>query len=249
MDHQISRHRHELKRRQLTLRHTVRVTPNMIRLVFAGDDLADFVSLGFDDHVKIFVPGPAGEPAMRDYTPRAFDRDARTLTLDFAVHEAGPATRWALEARPGDRLEVGGPRGSMVVSPTFDWWLVIGDETALPAIGRRLEELPAGAKALSVAAVTGADEEQVFASRADHQATWVHRPLDRADDPGALLAAVQRLRLPAGDGFIWIAAEASVARALRAHFLAGPGGHRKEWLKAAGYWRKGVADAHEKLED
>ncbi|MGG2362277.1 siderophore-interacting protein, partial [Salmonella enterica] len=75
------------------MRQTSRVTPNMIRLVFAGDELGDFASLGFDDHVKIFVPTGRGDTAMRDYTPRAFDRDARTLTLDFAVHEAGPATR------------------------------------------------------------------------------------------------------------------------------------------------------------
>ncbi len=247
MEHQITRQRHELKRRRLTVRQTSRITPNMIRLVLEGEDLADFTSLGFDDHVKIFVPA-GGEAARRDYTPRAFDRDARTLTLDFAVHEAGPATRWAIEAKPGDVLDIGGPRGSMVISPTFAWWLLVGDETALPAIGRRLEELPAGPKAISVVAVTGADEQQAFTSAAEHRALWVHRPLDRADDAGPLLDTLRGLALPPGDGFVFVAAEATVARAIRDHFLT-ERGHRKEWLKAAGYWLKGVADAHDKLQD
>lgn len=248
MDHQITRHRHELRRRRLTVSQTSRITPGMIRLVFTGDDLADFVSLGFDDHVKILVPGEGPEAERRDYTPRAFDAAARTLTLDFAVHEAGPATRWAIGARPGDALDIGGPRGSMVVSPTFDWWLLAGDETALPAMGRCLEELPAGARALTVGLVTGPAEEQVFRTAASHQALWVHRPLDRGNDPAALLDALRGLDLPAGDGFVWIAAEAGVARAARDHFLA-ERRHPKAWLKAAGYWVKGVADAHEKLED
>ncbi len=248
MDHQIIRHRHELRRRRLTVAQATRITPDMIRLVFEGADLADFVSLGFDDHVKIFVPGDGTEPERRDYTPRAFDAAARRLTLDFAVHDAGPATRWAIAARPGDILDIGGPRGSMVVSPTFDWWLLAGDETALPAMGRCLEELPAAARVITVGLVTGPAEEQVFRTAASHQALWVHRPLARGDDPAQLLGALRDLTLPAGDGFVWIAAEAGVARAARDHFLT-ERGHPKGWLKAAGYWIKGVADAHEKLQD
>lgn len=248
MEHQITRHRHELKRRRLTVRDKSRVTPNMIRIQFGGSDLADFVSLAPDDHVKLFIPAPVGEPERRDYTPRQFDRAAGTLVVDFAVHDAGPATRWAIDAQPGDTLDIGGPRGSAVVSPTFDWWLLIGDETALPAIGRRVEELPTGARVMSLVAVTDPSEEQTFETGADHQALWVHRPLDRADDPAPLLAALQTISRPQGDGFVWIAAEARIARAVR-DYLVKTRGHPLHWTKAAGYWLKGVADAHEKLED
>lgn len=238
MEHPITRHRHELKRRHLTVREASRVTPNMIRILFEGDDLADFVSLGADDHVKLFVPTGTGEPERRDYTPRYFDQETRTLAIDFAVHDAGPATRWALDAKPGDTLDIGGPRGSMVIAPTFDWWLLVGDETALPAIGRRIEELPAGARIISVVTVADKSEEQSFTTQADHQATWVHRSLDRADDAEPILAALKTLDLPDGGGFVWIAAEARVAR-----------GHPLQWTKASGYWLKGVADAHDKLKD
>jgi len=248
MDHQIIRHRHDIKRRSLTVREKTHITPGMIRILLEGSDLADFPSLSPDDHVKLFVLDDAGERAMRDYTPRRFDREAQTLTLDFAVHEAGPATRWAIEAAEGDALEIGGPRGSVTVSPTFDWWLLIGDETALPAIGRRLEELPAGTKVITLVAVADAAEEQAFDTATDHQALWVHRPLTAAADPAPVLAALKQIDLPAGDGFIWIASEAQVARALRDHVL-NERQHPKGWLKAAGYWKQGVADAHDKLDD
>jgi len=38
----------------------------------------------------------------------------------------------------------------MIVPDIFDSYLLIGDETALPAIARRLEELPAGRTVLAV---------------------------------------------------------------------------------------------------
>jgi NADPH-dependent ferric siderophore reductase len=247
MENPIVRHRHEIKRRRLTVREKSYVTPRMLRILFEGSELADFISLSPDDHVKLIVPAKSGEAERRDYTPRSFDRTAGTLTIDFALHDAGPATRWAIEARTGDVLEIGGPRGSAVVSPDFDWWLLIGDETALPAIGRRLEELPQGKRVISVVAVANAGEEQTFQTKADHQSLWVHRPLEQADTPASLLSALETMSLPEGNGFVWIAAEARVARALR-DYLVNTRGHPLNWTKAAGYWLKGVADAHEKLD-
>lgn len=248
MDHQIIRHRHEIKLRSLTVKEKANVTPGMIRITLQSDDLADFTSLSPDDHVKLFIPSDAGEPDRRDYTPRSFDREARTLTLDFAVHDAGPATRWAIDAAVGDTLNIGGPRGSVTVSPTFDWWVLVGDETALPAIGRRLEELPAGVRVITVIAVVGPEEEQSFSTQTDHQAIWVHRPLAEAADPAPVLDALKALTPPEGEGFVWIASEAQVARAVR-DYVGTAWNHPKGWLKAAGYWKQGVADAHEKLED
>ena len=251
MKHEVIRHRHEVKWREPKVREKLQITPLMLRVVLEGGDLADFISLSPDDHVKLFFPtgneGPDERPPMRDFTPRRYDNAAKTLTIDFAVHEAGPATQWAIDAQVGDVLRMGGPRGSAVVSPTFDWYLLVGDETALPAIGRRLEELP-DAKIIVIAAVPDAAEEQDFAVGANHTIDWVHRFPAQNDDPAPLHEALRGLTLPEGDGFIWIAAEAKVARALRDH-VRNDRGHPAEWTKAAGYWLKGVADAHEKLGD
>ncbi|MGE6783560.1 siderophore-interacting protein [Ensifer adhaerens] len=242
----IERVRHELKRRSLVVSGIERVTPGMLRITLTGEDLADFVSLGADDHIKIFVPGADGTVEHRDYTPRRYDTDARMLALDFALHEAGPVTAWAMNAAVGDQLEIGGPRGSAVVSGDFRRWLLIGDETALPAIGRRIEETPAGHQITSIATVTGPDERQAFRSEAALATHWVYRPLAAANDPAALLARVREVPLEPGT-FVWIAAEAAVTRAIRTHFVE-ERGLPLTWLKASGYWVKGKADSTEKFE-
>lgn len=228
----MERIRHEPRRRTLTVESSRFVTPAMLRLVVAGEDLADFRSLGFDDHVKLIVPG---SEERRDYTPRRYDSEARQITLDFAVHDAGPATRWALAARPGDAVEIAGPKGSAVIAREVRRWLLIGDETALPAIGRCVEADDANEITTLVAAV-GPDERQRWETRAKLAQLWADRPLSAAADPAALLAIASTVPLEPGT-FVWIAAEAAVARALR-HHIVEERGHPKSWTKAGGYWVK-----------
>jgi NADPH-dependent ferric siderophore reductase len=265
--HAIGRVRHELRRRLLTVTASERLTPHMLRITLTGDDLSGFISASYDDHIKIFLPADGGEPIwpaiipgapalpegtlpspMRDFTPRRYDPVANELVIDFAVHEAGPATEWAVSAVPGTKLGIGGPRGSFVVADDFDWYVLIGDETALPAIGRRLEELRSGARAFVIATVTGPEEEQALTSRADLDIRWLHRPLSQASDAAPVLKAAAELSLPQGDGYVWIAGETDVAKALRQHFVADRG-INKAWVKAAGYWRHGSVGFHESHND
>jgi NADPH-dependent ferric siderophore reductase len=241
----IERVRHELKRRELVVRTAEKLTPNMLRITLTGEDLADFLSASPDDHVKIFLPASQGEPERRDYTPRRYDTAARELVLDFAVHEAGPATRWALEAQVGSRLSIGGPRGSAVISGVKHW-ILVGDETALPAMGRRVEEAGPDEAFTLIGAVTGPQEEQSFETAAQLRTIWVHRPLSDATNASGIIAALETVDIPANT-FAWIAAEASVARAVRA-YLTEKRNHPLPWLKAAGYWSQGQADAHEKMD-
>jgi len=246
--HAIERMRREPKRRRLTVESVEALTPKMRRIVLTSPELADFVSLGADDHIKVFAPdaGTQQGVAMRDYTPRAFDAVRGALTIDFVLHDAGPASDWARRAKPGDPLEIGGPRGSMVVADDFDFYWLIGDETALPAIGRRVEELRAGAFVTTVVIVDGPEEEQRFETKADWRPIWVHR--NGRTDADALKAALSGLRAGAGDGYVWIAAEAQTARALRDYVL-GERGHPKEWFKASGYWVAGQPGETAKFAD
>lgn len=221
----------------------------MLRLTLTGDELDGFTSLSPDDHIKVFSGGVGGaELERRDYTPRRYDPRKGELDIDFAMHDAGPITDWARMANPGDAAEIGGPRGSAVVPYDFDWWLLIGDETALPAIGRRLEEMPAGTLVTSIIAVTDGAEEQSLPTKADARTIWVHRPAARDADAAPLLSASKAVRLPPGEGFIWIAAEAGVTRALRRYVLEDLK-HPARWMKASGYWVKGLADTVEKFDD
>ncbi|WP_420342099.1 siderophore-interacting protein [Paenirhodobacter sp.] len=244
---QIQRLRHELRWRNLTLAATERLTPSMIRLTFTGADLQGFVSAGADDHIKITVPGADGTETRRDYTPRRYDAARGELVLDVVDHAGGLAADWARAARVGDGLTIGGPRGSAVIGGDIAQWLLIGDETALPAIGRRIEELPAGVPVTSLVAVPSVADEQVLTTAARHEALWLHRPLAEAARPEPFLAALDGLEIPERT-FVWVAAEAGVARALRAALIAR--GVPKAWIKASGYWVEGQADASVKaMED
>lgn len=233
----IDRIRHDTRRRTLTIARTERLTPHMIRLTLAGPDLEGFVSAGFDDHIKLFIPQEGGE-VMRDYTPRRFGPDS--LIVDVVDHPGGPAADWARVAVAGDSLMIGGPRGSKVIDGPIAHWLLIGDETALPAIGRKIEEAPAGCAITAIVAVPSAADEQVFDTAAALSMHWVHREAEEAHQPEPLMAALEALTLP-DRTFAWIAAEAGVARMLRDRLVER--GMPREWTAAAGYWLRGVADS------
>ena len=131
---------------------------------------------------------------------------------------------------------------------TFDGYVLIGDDTALPAIARRLAELPAGAPACVMVEVEDAASEQTLPSRAQVSWHWLHRKGRAANDASRLLASLQSLPCPSGDLQVWIAAESTVAQALRKHWV-GVRGHNPKWIKAAGYWRAGAAGSHEEHND
>lgn len=260
--------RHELKFRMLQVKRVVPMTPHLLRVTLGGDDLQGFASASYDDHVKVFFPepgqdrptlprsGPNGpefpegqpRPTARDYTPRRFDAQALELDIEFALHGHGPAATWAANARPGAYLGVGGPRGSFVVDPDFAGYVFVGDETALPAIGRRLEELPAAANVRVIVEVAGPAEHLDLRAPANTRIEWVHRGSAEAGDPAALVAATTRASLPEGDVYAWVAAESAVAKAVR-KVLIDDRGLNKTWVKAAGYWKRGAAASHDKLDD
>jgi NADPH-dependent ferric siderophore reductase len=241
--------RHEPRRRSLTIKRAEKIAAHMIRITLTGD-LDGFTSLGFDDHVKLFFPdGTAnaeGAPNMlgRDFTPRRHDPANNTLEIDFAIHDAGPATRWAAQAKAGDPLSIGGPRGSFIIPPTYDWHLLVGDETALPAISRRLTELPSGTRVVVVGEVDGAADEIAFETKTNATITWAHRNGAAAGDSDVLSKTLAKLKMPAGDYYAWVACESLAAKALRRQLIADHGANPK-WLRAAGYWRRGAVAVHE----
>ena len=247
--HTIERVRREPKRRRLTVvdrpRSDAEDAPHRVRLARARRLLRASASTTTSSCSRPTRPRLRGF-RERDYTPRAYDAERCELTIDFALHDAGPATVWALAAKPGDELQIGGPRGSMVVADDFDFYLLIGDETALPAIGRRVEALRAGVPVFTIVVVDGPEEAQRFETRADWRPVWVYR--DSESDAELLRAALWAWTAPQGDGYVWIAAEAKVARALKDYML-GERSHPKAWLKASGYWVDGKAGVSEKFDD
>lgn len=240
--HEVKRVRHETRRRLLTVASIEQLTPLMRRIHFTSPEMEGFVSASPDDHIKLFFPGPDGATASRDFTPRTFEPARGAMTIDFALHQSGPATEWATQAREGSTLTMGGPRGSQVAPDDFDWYLLVGDETALPAIGRRLEELRAGAPVTTIVVVDNEAERQSFATKTALTSIWTYRRGDSDRDLPLLREALAQHQLADGEGYVWIAAEGQVAKTLRAFMIER--GHPKEWMKAAGFWTRGQAGAH-----
>ena len=236
----VQRVRHELKRRELQVVRVEAISPHFRSVTFAGESLADFISASFDDHLKFMLDADGAEPVRRDYTPRCFDAAARELTIEFALHGDGPAANWAAQAEPGQRATVGGPRGSFIIPLDHDWHLLVGDETALPAIARRLEELPADTRAIVVLQASDRADRRALQSAATLSVQWV-------DDTPAMYDAVRALALPAGDGYAWCAGEASAMATLR-RILVEEKGHDHHAIRAAAYWKHGAAAHHENLE-
>ena len=246
----IHRVMHEIKRRRLEVLRVVDLTPRMRRITLGGPELAGFVSLGTDDHVKLLFPQNAEQaaaletlvlgagkdngplPEMRDYTPRRYDLSTLELDIDFVLHGDGPASTWAEQAKPGQFLHIGGPRGSMIVPDMFDSYLLIGDETALPAIARRLENLAANRRALVIVEVENGKEQQVLESAAEVNVIWVLREGGKDN----LLTTVRQIQVPSGSLYAWVATESKVSRQIR-RVLLDEHGLNEQFVKAVGYWR------------
>lgn len=239
--------------RLLQVRRSTRLTPRMVRVTLAGAELAGFPGEGPDRRIKMFfpVPGqerpavpragtggpvwPTGEPrpAIRTYTVRRFDAVAGELDVDFVLHAGhGPAAAWAQEAGPGAWVGVSEPGGRYLPDPASGYHLVIGDESALPAVATVLAALPTGVPALAYLEVADADEEQPLPGP-----TVVHWVRRGPAEPGApLVAAVRAAELPGTPGQAWLAGESAAVRELRRHLLEERGLDRRA-VYATGYWR------------
>lgn len=238
----MQRVRHELKRRELNVLRVETLSPHVRSVTLGGEALADFVSLSFDDHIKLFLPATDGSgPVARDYTPRHFDADKRELTIEFALHGTGPAASWAAQAKVGEQIGIGGPRGSFIVPKDLDWHLLVGDDSALPAIARRLAELPSDATVFAIVQMPDPTDRRALPSAAPVRLQWV-------SDTAKCLAAVRALKLPAGEGFAWCAGEAVNMASLR-RVLVEELGVDRHAVRAAAYWKRGTAAHHENLGD
>ncbi len=254
-------------RRDLRVVRAEDITPRYRRIELAGDDLADgfpFVRFSPGDHVKVFFPDPAtgtltayrdtgdeweldgdGDPIHRDYTVRAWDPDSRRLTLDFVLHEHGVAGVWARHAQVGDRVVVNGPSANQLLPEDYPVYLAVGDETALPAIARIIEEAPAHSHVIAVVEVANAAEEQDLHGVSGLDLRWVHRDTAPVGEGhlSALETAVRAVALPddLGGLFVFAAGEAGAMKPIRRYLRHERGVPRRQ-VEVDGYWKRGATD-------
>ncbi|MFJ4556480.1 siderophore-interacting protein [Streptomyces massasporeus] len=193
---------------------------------------------------------------MRSYTLRALRRDPDEIDIDFALHgiepgatvQAGPASRWAARAAPGDRVLLLGPavadNRAIRFRPPGDTDLVVvwGDETAVPAASAIVEALPTGTRARVWLEVPHAGDIQDLATEADAEITWLVRDDKGTEGSPMVLDALRDAQLPAGERpYVWIAGESGCVKELRRHFVRERGIDRRR-VTFVGYWRRGVSE-------
>lgn len=235
------RQRPELPTLDLTVVDSFELHPGLRRVVLsARGGLPDYKA---GNDLVFLLPLPDGSLGRRHYTIRTADRDAGTFAVDFVMHADTPGPRFARTARPGDHVQARGPRGRTFLRETPSH-LMIGDETALPAIMHMIESLPAGARAQAIIEVPDASWEEPVPPGADAAIRWVHR----AGPPRPsemLIDALNDSGITLGEGTAYILAETSTVRALRHHLQ--DLGAEKEQLVCEGYWRPGREGGHDHI--
>ena len=242
-----------------------RLTPHMSRVTFSGATLEDQAP---DQYLKVFFPQPGQSepvlpaplavdevyswyktylampddvrPPMRTYTVRALRPSVQEVDIDFVLHgDEGPASAWASRASEGDKVAFLGPHGLYKVPEGTNWQLLIGDETAIPAIGAIVEALPAGTRALVYIEISDREDRQVFETQGTVELHWVVRASGPVGE--AVLETVRKADLPGGTAYAWISGEANMVKLARRH-LVRERGVDKRAICFTGYWRRGLSE-------
>ncbi len=240
----------------LTVTGTERLTPTLRRVHLHSDDLSAFAtSVHTDRYVKLVFPQPGVDypepldvralravlppedlPAVRTYTALFPDVAKGTMAIDFVVHgDEGVAGPWAARAQVGDRLLANGPGGAFRPDPAADWHLLVGDESAVPAITAALSVLPADAVVRVVIEVDSPAHEPQLPLPQHAGLRFCHR----AAGGSGLAEAVRSVDWLPGRVHAFVHGEAGeTMRVIRPHLL-GERGLTRDQVSISGYWRRG----------
>lgn len=240
-----------------TVTRTEDLTPGLRRVWFYSDDLTAFDGSSHTDrYVKLIFAKdgqslpesvdvramrrdgvPAEQlPDVRTYTALFPDVAAGTVAVDFVIHgDEGVAGPWAAQAQPGQTLHANGPGGGYRPDPSADWHLLVGDESAVPAIAAGLAELGPEPTVRLLLAVPGPDHEPALALGVDQDVQYV-------GDPAALVMAVQDLPWLPGRVQVFAHGEAqAIMHGVRPYVLKERGVPRSD-ASISGYWRQGRSE-------
>lgn len=185
-------------------------------------------------------------PVMRNYTVRAYraigESGGAEIDVDFVLHgsgpTAGPASRWADAAEPGESVVVIDEGLGFNPARGTDRVLLVADETGAPAVAGVCASLPATATGLAIVEAPSEDDVLEFEAPAGIEVRWIVRP--EGVKPGTLaLEALQQLPAPASDTHAFIVGEQSLPTGARRHLVAQ--GVDKDRISFVGYWRVGAA--------
>jgi NADPH-dependent ferric siderophore reductase len=216
----------------LTVTATRQLTPRMRRIELSGPVLDDLRPTVAQD-LAIALHDSSGNPVRRRYTIRQFDSAAGMLTLDAVLHGHGPGAAWATNVTVGDNVEFIGPRGQVDL-PAVDSYLLISDESGMPALGAIVEALPATTHVQALVEVADTNEEMPLSAHRPTATIWVHRKDHAAGMADLLAQAIEELALPPGTKHAIVLGESRAVIVLRDQLVTR--GFARSELYAKGYW-------------
>ena len=225
----------------------IEFTDSYVKLVFVADDV-DVAALPHPLTLDSFAGLPAAKkPVVRTITVRRADPGAREIAVDIAVHgDHGAAGPWAATAQPGQPMYLMGPSGAYAPDPAADWYLLAGDETALPAISVALESLPTNAIGRVFIEIAEPEDEIPLTAPAGVQINWLYRGgradligEDRAGDNAPLVEAVKTAFWLPGQVQVFIHGEAQAVMHNLRPYIRKERGVDAKWASISGYWRRG----------
>jgi len=239
---------------------TTQLNPHMVRVRLHCDEIEKFDYAGPDHLVRVFLPPRPGaelhlpigarwwpevcampeavRPVVRNYTVRAIDRITGELDIDFVLHgDEGPASSWARRAVPGDKIGILSDGARFEPPATTRRLLLVGDETALPAISATLEQLHPEIEALVLLEVDDVDWELELFCPPNAEIRWLHRAPTAAPRGLRVLNELRSATVQPQDCYAWVAGESSLATSVRRH-LVNERGFGKDQVYFCGYWRQ-----------
>ncbi|WP_168583493.1 siderophore-interacting protein [Gephyromycinifex aptenodytis] len=234
--------------RRCVVRAVEQLSPRMKRVHLRSEELLGVDPVGPDQRATLLFPENgrfSGEPEemararrrRRTYTLLDLDPETGSVAIDFALHGDGVAATWAAAAEAGHELELTGPTGRMHLDRQAPCWLLIADETGLPALEAILHWLPETAEADVHVEIVDDAERRPLPVREGVNLTWWQREQHGAG-AGELIARLGPHLRVRPDAVAWVAAEASAVSTLRAYLQAECGLDRRR-VSATPYWRAG----------
>jgi NADPH-dependent ferric siderophore reductase len=233
------------------------LTPGMLRLTLGGEGLAQFRSTGIgDEYLRLFFPNEktgrlhlpvitedgrwtypdGGQEAIRcsTYTVRQHRPERGEIDIDFVVHEGGIACEWVKQVEPGASITLNRPRGLYKPPADTRWQLLVADATGIPAVCRLLEQTAEAIQSRVFIEVAEPSHEQELPHHPNATVTWLHRS-GNGVAPSRIADVVRAMPVPATSGYIWVAGEQKVVRAVR-KFVRGELKLPPERYELVGYW-------------
>jgi NADPH-dependent ferric siderophore reductase len=246
------------------------IHPHLRQITFGGGDLVTFTPAGPDTFLYVLLPPPARDELTIDqsftwsayeemaeedrpvgayYTLRRWRPDAEELDILCVQHgDTGPASAWACRARPGDPVALWGPRTAYDPPAGTDAYLLVADETGLPAVAAILESLPEGTPVRVVAEVDNPDERQELPAAPSFDVTWVYRAGAPAGATTLLPDVVRAVPRPSGTTYVWGGGESRSMTAVR-RYVRHEVGLSREQVSLVAYWRHARHTEHGEIED